>query len=1007
MIGEPHYVRLITGAPICGPATEPVALPTKLGYVLTGSYARKKNENQNDEDETLVSMRCEEVPIQLEQFWDLEHIGIKPVQNEDFTPEEEEAVVKMKKSLRYDKEKKQWSTTLLWKDDKSFIDNNRNRSIAVMKQVERKAIANKQTEIVNEAYKSFPDGGYSEEVPSDEIFPVDNRKVYYLQTHPVFRPDHETTKCRIVMNAGAKDKNGTSLNDLLLQGPCLLPDLVKVLLRFRYQKFVLILDIAKMFLRIKMRKDKDCLRYVWRDCDQESVIKILRMMSITFGVISSPFQSIFTVREHANLFEEKFPEAKKAIEQDMYVDDLGTGKSTLKKATELADELLQLFELASMTPHKWAASHEEILKNIPQELFAPPGARKFLGVLWNPQDDDLVFDVFAGVDSESKEKTETKRSVLNQRGTIFDPMGIVTPFTLRAKLIFQDLWMRETKWDEELPPDLQEKWSEWKQEIKEFTDLKKKRCITNCSNATMTKSEVFGFGDASEMAYGTAIYVRTQYDDGTIDTNLVLAKSRVAPLAMIRGLKKKELTIVRLELLAALCTARAAAYVADALQIEVGACMTDSQINLYRIKNGGLLYKQWVGNRLNEIVKLVPQEKWQFCPGLMNPADLSSRGCTAKMLETSTLWWKGPEFLHTAVISWPTVDKKKKIEDLELKKTQETTVNINQEFSDEFLKIFNRFESWTKTVRFFSYILRAGCKGHQQFQKKKITVEESRKTEEYLWRISQERGFSQELTDLKKKNLVNKNSKIRDYNPKFDEERRLILSETRLVQSNLPEETKRPIVLPKNCPIVNKYVMFIHASNCHIGPEQTLSLIKRKIRICQARRQIKAILRRCVTPRCVQPSLLEQQMAPLPALRTDSPAAFSVVAVDLFGPMYARHWCQFDNCPHPIENKVYCALFTCFHSRAVHLELIRDQGTEEFLNSFRSFVGRRGVPEHVHSDNAKNFKKGCKEIKALYKSIDWEKVDNEGQKKQINMSFSTAEAPWCNAGSCRMNGLKC
>jgi hypothetical protein len=69
---------------------------------------------------------------------------------------------------------------------------------------------------------------------------------------------------------------------------------------------------------------------------------------------------------------------------------------------------------------------------------------------------------------------------LKQTGTIFDPMGIVTPFTLRAKLIFQELWMRETKWDDELPPDLQEKWSEWKQEINKFTDLKKK--LQQCNN---------------------------------------------------------------------------------------------------------------------------------------------------------------------------------------------------------------------------------------------------------------------------------------------------------------------------------------------------------------------------------------------------------------------------------------------------------------------------------------------------------------------------------------------
>ena len=151
---------------------------------------------------------------------------------------------------------------------------------------------NKTEEMVNEAYQSFLDAGYAEEVPIHEQNPKDGRKVYHLQTHPVFRLDHETRKCRIVMNAGAKDKNGISLNDLLHQGPCLLPDLLKCLLRFRFQKFVLILDIAKMFLRIKLYDDQDCLRYVWRNCNEEDTIKVWRMLCVTFGIVSSPFQAI-------------------------------------------------------------------------------------------------------------------------------------------------------------------------------------------------------------------------------------------------------------------------------------------------------------------------------------------------------------------------------------------------------------------------------------------------------------------------------------------------------------------------------------------------------------------------------------------------------------------------------------------------------------------------------------------------------------------------------------------
>jgi hypothetical protein len=47
------------------------------------------------------------------------------------------------------------------------------------------------------------DNGYSEIVPIDEVETTD--PTYVLQCHPVFRPEAETTKVRIVMNASAKD----------------------------------------------------------------------------------------------------------------------------------------------------------------------------------------------------------------------------------------------------------------------------------------------------------------------------------------------------------------------------------------------------------------------------------------------------------------------------------------------------------------------------------------------------------------------------------------------------------------------------------------------------------------------------------------------------------------------------------------------------------------------------------------------------------------------------------
>ena len=71
----------------------------------------------------------------------------------------------------------------------------------------------------------------------------------------------------------------------------------------------------------------------------------------------------------------------------------------------------------------------------------------------------------------------------------------------------------------------------------------------------------------------------------------------------------------------------------------------DSFTTLCWIKNHRP-WKQYVQHRVDVIRKLTDIEKWRFCPGNMNPADISSRGCSGKDLVESELWWSGPTFLR-------------------------------------------------------------------------------------------------------------------------------------------------------------------------------------------------------------------------------------------------------------------------------------------------------------------------------------------------------------------------
>ena len=136
------------------------------------------------------------------------------------------------------------------------------------------------------------------------------------------------------------------------------------------------------------------------------------------------------------------------------------------------------------------------------------------------------------------------------------------------------------------------------------------------------------FCDASELAYAAVLYVRCDYGNDHIETRLVAAKTRVAPI--------KQQTIPRLELLGALILARLLRSVIVQLkEVSQVYCWTDSMTVL-----------QWIRNKKTDGCL------WQHCPGNVNPADLPSRGLTASDLIKADLWWEGPRFLKLSPSEW-------------------------------------------------------------------------------------------------------------------------------------------------------------------------------------------------------------------------------------------------------------------------------------------------------------------------------------------------------------------
>lgn len=105
------------------------------------------------------------------------------------------------------------------------------------------------------------------------------------------------------------------------------------------------------------------------------------------------------------------------------------------------------------------------------------------------------------------------------------------------------------------------------------------------------------FSDASEKAYSGVVYVRVSDTNAVIHTSVVTSKTRVAPIKR---------TLPRLELCGALVLAQLLSH-------------CKRQGNPHR-------FKVYVGNRVLQIMDLIPPDRWDHVASTNNPADCASRG---------------------------------------------------------------------------------------------------------------------------------------------------------------------------------------------------------------------------------------------------------------------------------------------------------------------------------------------------------------------------------------------
>ena len=470
------------------------------------------------------------------------------------------------------------------------------------------------------------------------------RNEWYLPHHPVVNPN-KPGKVRRVLNGAAKF-HGASLKSLLT-GPDLLQNLIYVLLRFRQHPFAVSADIEGMFLQVEVLPcDQPSLRFLWRE-DPTSNVVVHQYTRHIFGAKDSPTCANYALQRTARDNAKEYPEAAKAVLENFYMDNYLDSVESPERALIRLKELVHLFHLGGFKLTKFVSNVPDLADRIdgsaqstePRVIFSSKEeSMHVLGLKWDHNNDTLV--VSRGTYSTIT-KSLTQRLVLSLVSKVYDPIGLVAPFTVGARLILKDIWrVNGQRWDDELPKDTVDRFLARCIELPRLAEITIPRSFFS---GPFQHLELHMFGYSSQDVFSAVGFLRAQITctsgENITELAFVLVKARVAPMKVMKA--------PQLELQAVLLAARLKREICRALTVTVDKAFmgTDSTIVLQWI-NSTNKHPIFIANRVSEILENTSVDQWNHVATCDNPADAGTRGMFAEVLQSSS-WMRGPDFLRT------------------------------------------------------------------------------------------------------------------------------------------------------------------------------------------------------------------------------------------------------------------------------------------------------------------------------------------------------------------------
>ena len=888
-------------------------------------------------------------------------------------------------------------------DITKFKDNRRQAEVRA-EALEKSLIKRKLLDAYNEQVADFVKRGVWKEVSRADIKAYQDAGGYthHVGHHAVLSPQSKSTPLRVVVDSALRNNyTGPKLSSLYAKGPNCLKSLYSVLNTWRSYQHVGVFDVSKCYHGMKTGVSEFYMRLVlWRKPGEQE-FTTYGHCTVGFGDISASTLLELIFAKLAEMGRDIDPHTALQLEILRYVDDglFGGTKeqiSSMRGNVTWTDDkpvydgyISQILALGG-----FKVKHICLSGETDQKILERQGA--VLGMEWDPVTDRFICKIKVNLskkvgagrkhpDLEVKDIPSiakvvfTRRLALQVASQIWDPLGLLTPYTIRLKILMKELVDHEKLWDEPLADVFQAKWRSLVVDMIKTEPIYFPRSLT--VESAVGRPEIIAFFDGSDQAFGAVLYIRFRTaDPDKFITNLITSKGRVTPKG---GTTTPRSELSGLVVAVRLCSkvVRALSHTARPIRVTVAG---DSKCSVTAVDTNCAALNPFFANRALEVIEA--QKEWgtkyehpatqelsdleianlgdeatvydkvQYLPGEQNPADHPSRG-NLKWEQLQEGWQVGPPFISTRRESWPfSVDflptlpaeerRKRFVEVSVLNNIVANLASHSTKVSQGAITSVRMFEAVNRVMAKYTDLTRATAVIARVYRASRMGDRGEIKNLDnsdlaaglFLMQFAAQRDHMEEITA--KKTWESLSIFMREG---------LARARGRMGQRPIKHLIGHQdlIVLSPKSSLAMLVMIAAHREDHRLGPgDAVFRSVKRGYWILQGRRLAEKVIKSCMHCRRLRTETVQQKMGNLPPLINKVPVRpFSHIALDYGGVMSVRSEVNKRN-----TMRCYPLLMICLNTSSIHTQLCAGYDTESFLTSLQHFFAIRGRSSFIYTD---------------------------------------------------------